>query len=87
MFHRKIGEIIKDIPNVFATIGDILAEGHDRNGTDHDKTLHRVVQICRKENLKLNKDKCYFRCTSVPFFGEIFHARHDTRPEKVDGTH
>ena len=31
---------------------------------------HTVSQICRKENLKLNKDKCHFRCTSVPFFGE-----------------
>ena len=22
-------------------------------------------------NLKVNKDKCHFRCTSIPFFGKV----------------
>ena len=30
-----------------------------------------VMQICHKENLKLNKNKCHFKCTTVPVFGEI----------------
>ena len=28
----------------------------------------------------LNKDKCHFRCISVPFFGEI--SRHGVQPDK-----
>ena len=27
--------------------------------------------VYRKENLKCDKDKCHFRCTSVPLFGGI----------------
>ena len=29
--------------------------------------------------LKLNKDKCCFRCTSVPFYGEV-RSRHGMKP-------
>ena len=31
------------------------------------------------ENLKLSKDKCHFRCTSVPIFGEVM-SRHGIQP-------
>ena len=30
-----------------------------------------VLQICRKENLKLNRQNGHFRCPSEPFFGKI----------------
>ena len=31
-------------------------------------------------NLKLNKDKCHFRCTSVPFIGEVI-SRPGVQPD------
>ena len=39
----------------------------------------RVLQICRQVNLKLIKDKCNFKCTQVPFFGEII-TRNGVQP-------
>ena len=63
MFQRKIEEIFKDLPNVFGIAEDILAVGYDIDGKDHYDTIQRVVKICRQVNLKLNKDKCHFRCT------------------------
>ena len=71
MFQRKINEIFKDIPNVFGIVDDILVGWYEADGKDHDKTVHRVLQRCRQVNVKLDKEKCHFRCTSVPFFGEI----------------
>ena len=50
---------------------DILVVGHDSDGKDHDETLLWVLQICRNVNLKLYKDKCHFKCTPIPFFGEV----------------
>ena len=38
-----------------------------------------MLQICRHVNLKLNKEKCHFRCTSVPFFGEVI-SKHVVQP-------
>ena len=37
-------------------------------------TLSRVLQMYTHVNLKLNKDKCYFRCAEVLFFGEWHKA-------------
>ena len=71
MFQWKIDEIFNDIPNVFGIAVDILVIGYDKDGTDHDGAVYRVLRGCQDVNLKLNKDKCHFRCTSIPFFGEI----------------
>ena len=67
MFQRKIDEIFKDLPNLFGTVDDILVVGYEIDDKDHDETLWRVLQMCRQVNLKLNKDKYQFRCTSVQF--------------------
>ena len=71
MFQSKIDEISNDMPNVFGFADDILVEGYEDDCRDHDDTIQKVLQRCRKVNLKLNKDKCHFRCTSVQFFGEV----------------
>ena len=38
MFQRQIGEIFKDLPNVFGIADDILVVVYDRDGKDHDDT-------------------------------------------------
>ena len=45
--------------------------GYDKDRTDHDETVNRVLKHCQDVNLKLNKEKCHFRCTAIPFFGEV----------------
>ena len=41
----------------------------------YDAKLDKIISTCRQANLKLNKDKCLFRCTSIPFFGEIISQK------------
>ena len=71
MFQHKIEEIFNDMPNVFGIADGILVIGYDRNRADHDETVYSVLRQCQDVNLKLNKEKCHFRCTSIPFFGEV----------------
>ena len=71
MFQCKFDEIFSDMLNVFGIVDDILVTGYDENEADHDAAVHKVLQRCKEVNLKLNKEKCHFRCTSVPFFGEV----------------
>ena len=59
------------MPNIFDITDDILVVGHEDDGRDHDDTVQKVLQRCRKVSLKLNKDKCHFRYTTVPFFEEV----------------
>ena len=80
MFQWKTYEIFKDLPNAFGIANDILVVGFDSNDMDHDQMLQKVLQICRQAYLKLNKYKCHFRCTSVPFFGDVI-SRHGVRPD------
>ena len=71
MFQWKIDEIFNDMPNVFGIADDILVIGYDKDGADHDEAVYNVLRWCQDVNLKLNKDKCHFGCTSIPFFGEV----------------
>ena len=71
MSQKKIDEKVSGIPNVFGIVDDILIAGFDEWGKDHNETLKKVCAVCREANLKLNKDKCPFRYTSIPICGEI----------------
>ena len=71
MFQCKIDEIFNDMPNVFGIADDILVIGYNKNGADHDKAVYSMVRWCQDVNLKLNEEKCHFRCTSIPFFDEV----------------
>ena len=74
MFQRKIDEIFKELPNVFATDDDILVVGYEADGTDHDKTVWRMLQKYGQVNLKLNKDKCHFTSTQSHSLGKLYHS-------------
>ena len=66
---------------MFVIAGDLLVVGYDDDdGMDHDNPLRRVLLICQKVNLKLNKGKFYFRCSSASFLLSIIF-RHDVIPD------
>ena len=85
IFQWKIDEIFKDLPNVFGITDDILVVGYDRNDKDDDDTLWKILQIWRQGNLKINKDKCHLRCTSVHclVFGGVI-SRYGVRPQSTE---
>ena len=51
MFQKMISEMFKELLNVSSIAEDYLIVGYKDNDTDHDKTVCRVVEICRKEIL------------------------------------
>ena len=71
MFQCKIDKIFNDMPNVFGIAEDILVIGYCKDEADHDEAVCKVLKWCQDVNLKPNKEKCHFRCTSIPFFGEV----------------
>ena len=84
MYQRKINKIFNDIPIVFGIADDILVIGYDKDGAHHDKVVYNVLSWCWDVNLKLNKDKCHFRCTSILFFGEVVSRQKvQLDPQKV----
>ena len=69
MFQKKTDEIFSCMPNVFDIVDDVLIAGFNEQGKDHDVILEKVLWVCKQAKLKLNKDKCLFRCTGIPFLG------------------
>ena len=51
-------------------------------GRDQQWNSRQGTKICRKANLKLNKDKCHFRCTSFHSYGEVL-SWHSYRKLKI----
>ena len=86
MFQYKIDEIFNDMPNVFGLADDILVTGYDKDGGDHDEVVYKVLKQCQDVNLKLNREKCHFRCMSIPFFGEVV-SRHGVQPDSQKSEH
>ena len=68
------------MPNVFGIADNILVIGYNKDGTDHDEVVYKVLKWCQDVNLKLNKEKFHFRCTSIPFFGDIV-SRQGVQPD------
>ena len=79
MFQCKIDEIFKDMPNVFGIADTILVIGYKKDRADHDEAVYKVLKQCQDVSLNLNKEKCHFRCRSIPFFGEVV-SRHGVQP-------
>ena len=80
MFQCKIDEIFNDMLNVFGIADDILVIGYDKDGADRNEAVYKVLKLCQDVNLKLNKEKYHFRCTSIPFFGEVV-SRQGIQPD------
>ena len=66
MSQKKTDEIFNDMPNVFDITDDIIVVGYGYDDRYYNTTVQKVLQRCRKVNLKLNKDKCHFTLTSIP---------------------
>ena len=80
MFQQKIDKIFNDMPNVFVIADNIFMKGYNKDGADHEKAVYKVLKQCQDVNLKCNKEKCHFRCMSIPFFGEVV-SRHAVHPD------
>ena len=68
------------MPNVFDIADDILVIGYGKDGIDHNKPVYKVLKWSQDVNLRLNKEKCHFRCISVPVFGDVV-SRQDIQPD------
>ena len=69
VFEIIIRDIIKDLKGVINIADDILIFGKDVE--EHDRNLTALLDKALEVNLTLNPKKLKFKCTSVPFFGNI----------------
>ena len=69
VFEITIRDITKDLKGVINIADDILVYGSTVE--EHDRNLLALLDRALEVNLTLNPKKFKFKCTSVPFFGNI----------------
>ena len=68
-FQRRLSSALKGLKGVSVVADDILIYGKDQ--AEHDDNLRNILKRARECGLKLNKKKCRFHMTEVPYIGHI----------------
>ena len=85
VFKSKVDETFGDSAGVTGIADDIVVHGYNSDFSDHDENLPAVLQHARETGLRINLDKCKFRCTRISFFGHIVGAEGlQPDPRKID---
>ena len=56
IYYRKIQQMLEGIQNVETSMDDIVIWGSDTKS--HLLTVKKVLDICKSNNVPLNKEKC-----------------------------
>ena len=67
IFQKKLDSIFAGEHGITGIADDMVIYG--KTTEEHDRNFLRFMELCRKNNLTLNKDKLQFRQESVSFFG------------------
>lgn len=82
IFQRRMSALFENIEGVEVVVDDILIWGCSE--MEHDARIRRVMEIVRKHNVKLNKEKCKFKKQQVSYLGHILTTEGlKPDPEKV----
>ncbi len=83
-FQLKLDALYHDEPNQTGIVDDIVIVGYKDDGSNYDAAVERCLRIAQTNGLQFNPAKCIFRCTQLPFFGQLNnHNGQLPDPEKV----
>ena len=68
-FQRRLSTALEGLKGVSVVADDILIYGKDRG--EHDENLRKFFKRASKCELKLNKKKCRFHMTELPYIGHV----------------
>ena len=67
VFQRHIEQRLQHVARTVVRVDDILITGKDKE--EHLRNLREVLQVCKKNGLRLKKEKCKFFMDEVDFLG------------------
>ena len=78
IFQRMMDQILDHCEGVIRISDDIITHGKD--DAEHDRRLHKFMEVTREYGLVLNKKKCEVKSNSVKFFGCVYD-KHRAHPD------
>ena len=72
VYHKIVHQLFEGLPGVDTSMDDVIVcvSGPRKTTEDHDETLQKVLEIARRNNLKLNLSKCLFGVKELTFLGD-----------------
>lgn len=67
MFQKIMEQLLAECENCISFIDDIIVFGADE--AEHDRCLHKVLEVLKSRNVLLNMKKCLFKVTELDFLG------------------
>ena len=69
VYHKIVHDLFEGLPGVNTMMDDIIVWGTTQE--EHDKRLRQVMEIARRANLTLNREKCQFSVNRLTFVGDV----------------
>ena len=66
IFQKKMDQILEQVDGAIGIADDVVVYAKSE---EHDKILHRLMQIAAKNGLVFKSTKCKIKSKSIPFFG------------------
>ena len=70
IFQSEMDKIIAQVPGCLCIADDIVVFGETT--AEHDKNLHKLMEVATQEGLVFNSAKCTIRKSSISFFGALY---------------
>ena len=70
VFQQRMDMILEKCPGTIGIADDVVV--HGCNSAEHNKNLHRLMQVAAQEGLVFNSKKCEINAEKVKFFGTIY---------------
>ena len=70
IFQQHMDRIIEKCEGVHGISDDLIVHGATEE--EHDKRLHNLMTIAKKEGLRFNSEKCVIKTQQVSFFGRLY---------------
>ena len=67
----KVDGHLDGIKNCTAIADEIIMYGFNEDGSDHDETVVKVMEMAKRVGMRFNPSKCQFKLQQVKFFGLI----------------
>ena len=82
IYQYKVDGHLEEIENCTAIADDIIMYGFKEDGSDHDETVVKVMDMAKRVGMRFYPNKCQFKLKQVKFFGLIL-TREGIVPDPV----
>ena len=89
LFQQRLDQNLEGLDGVHMIADDILITGKGKTEADackdHDRNMTNLLKRCRERSIKLNRDKCEFKCEEIDFIGHVV-TKHGLKadPKKIE---